>query len=464
MIRTTYRHGTALLLLALPALALATISFERRWHWFREDVGRSVALTADGGYLVGGQAWIDTTQYGIVLARTDSFGDTTSVRHVPGASNGSGYLCRLRGGDFVAAGIRDRAFVFARGFNPSGDFAWSYDESLRGQVRALLATSDGGCLIAGRDSMLDMGLIKLDSAGHEEWNYGYDDPSIQGSTAFGVAETRDSGFILCGDATDYMESYVRLVRINAVGDTLWTRLYSGPTGPSLRAVREMPDGGFLAVGSESDTLRSQQAVYLMRTDPDGALTWTRQISLPGAGTQAMAMRETRDGGCIIAGSIDWSDSARIWLVKLDSGEDTVWTSVVGGHGREQAVDVWPTPDGGYVIAGTSDAPRDSILLVKTDSLGFAPYGVAEQKPVVHERVALSVEPNPSSGVVRVEWSVPARSVARLSLYDALGRQVFSSSGLRTSPFGIRTSSFPQGVYLLELESNRGSETRKLVIE
>jgi hypothetical protein len=464
MKRPALRIGRALALLALPALALATISFERRWHWFREDVGRSVALTADGGYLVGGQAWIDTTQYGIVLARTDSFGDTTSVRQVPGAINGSGYLCRLSGGDFVAVGIRSGAYVFARGFDPSGDSTWSYDESLRGQVRALLATSDGGCLIAGRDSMLDMGLIKLNSAGHEEWNYGYDDPNIQGSTAFGVAETRDSGFILCGDATDYMESYVRLVRINAVGDTLWTRLYSGPVGPSLKSVCETPDRGFLAVGSEFDTMQAQSAVYLMHTDSNGAVIRTRNISPPGAGTQAMAMRETRDGGYIIAGTIDWGDSARIWLVKLDSGADTVWTSVVGGHRREQAADVWQTPDGGYVIAGTSEPPSDSILLVKTDSLGFAPYGVAEEKPAIHERIALSVEPNPSSGVVRVEWSVPDRSAAELSLYDALGRQVLSSSGLRTSPFGIRTSSFPQGVYLLRLESIRGSATQKLVIE
>ena len=464
MIRTRYRGGIALLLLTLPTLALATISFQRRWHWFREDIGRSVALTADGGYLVGGQAWIDATEYGIVLARTDSLGDTTSVRHVRGASNGSGYLCRLRGGDFVAAGVRNGSYVFARGFNPSGDSIWSYDQSLRGQVRAVLATSDGGCLIAGRDSLLDMGLIKLDSAGHEEWNHGYDDPRIQGSTAFGVAETRDSGFILCGDATDYMGSYVRMVRTNAAGDTLWTRLYSGPVGPTLRAVCEMADGGFLAVGSEFDTVWSQSAVYLMRTDSNGAITWTHSISDSFAGRQATAMRETRDGGYIVAGSIDWSDSARIWLVKLDSGADTVWTSVVGGRAREQAVDIWQTADGGYVIAGTSEAPNDSILLVKTDSLGFVPYGIAGEKPVIRERIALSIEPNPSGGVVRVSYPLTANGQATLRVCDVTGRQVSSLSGLPRSEFRLDLRSVPAGVYLVRLESGRGSATRKLVIE
>jgi hypothetical protein len=451
-------------LLVLPALALATVTFERRWHWYREDVGRSVALAADGGYLVGGETWVDSTQYGIVLARTDSLGDTTWVHHLLNVDHGSGYVCALRGGGFAAVGTRNSFHMFARGFGTLGDSAWSYDPSIRGRVNALIGTSDGGCLIAGRDSLLDMGLIKLDSAGVEEWNHGYDDPSVQGSTVYGVAETQDSGFILCGDVTDYLVSYVRLVRTDAAGETLWTRLYSGPVGPSLQAVREMPDRGFLAVGSEFDTLLSQNAVYIVRTDSLGAITWTRNISLPGAGTQASALCATRDSGYMIAGSIDWNDSARAWLVKLDASADTVWTNVLPGIGREQAEDVWQAPDGGYVVAGTSDFAGGSVLLIKTDSLGFAPYGVAEEKPAFYERRALSVEPNPASGIVLVKYSLPRKSGVNLRLCDVTGRQVYSSFGLRHSEFRLDLRSMPAGVYLLRLESDRGSATRKLVIE
>jgi hypothetical protein len=309
-----------------------------------------------------------------------------------------------------------------------------------------------------------MGLIKLDSAGHEEWNHGYDDPRVQGSTANGVAETRDSGFILCGDVTDYIEAYVRLVRTNSAGETLWTRLFSGPFGPSLQAVCETPDRGFLAVGSEFDTLWSQNAAYLMRTDSLGAIIWTHSISDSGAGRQATALCATRDSGYMVAGTIDWTDSARAWLVKLDANADTMWTSVLPGIGREQAAAVWQAADGGYVVAGTSDLAGGSVLLIKTDSLGFAPYGVAEEKSAVHERIALSVTPNPASRVVRVDYSLPRESEASLSLYDVTGRQVYSSFGLRASPFRLDLRSMPAGVYLLKLDSDLGSATRKLVIE
>jgi hypothetical protein len=452
------------MLLVLPSLALATVTFERRWHWYREDVGHSVALAADGGYLVGGETWVDSTQYGIVLARTDSLGDTTWVHHLLNVDHGSGYLCALKGGDFVAAGVHNGSHLFARGFDAAGESIWSYNSSERGVVYALIATSDGGCVMAGRDSMLDMGVIRLDSSGNQVWAHGYDEPGVQGSKVYGVSQTRDGGFILCGDATDYLGKYVRLVRTSAAGETLWTQLFSGPVGPSLQAICETPDRGFLAVGSEFDTLNSQDAAYLVRTDSNGAIIWTRNISLPGVGTQATALCATRDSGYVAAGSIDWGDSARAWLVKLDANADTIWTSVLPGSGREQAAAVWQTPDGGYVVAGTSDFATGSVLLVKTDSLGFAPYGVAEEKSAFHEHIALSVEPNPASGIVLVEYSLPRESGASLRLYDVTGRQVRSWVGPRTSGCRLDIRSIAAGVYLLRLESDCGSTTRKLVIE
>jgi len=467
MMRAARRSGAAFVLLALPALLLATVTFQHRWHWFRQVVGRSVALTADGGYLVSGEACVDSSLYAIILARTDSLGDTTSVRRLWGVAHGSGYICALRGGDFVAAGIRNGSRFFAQGFDPSGDSVWTYDSPHRGLMYALIATSDGGCLIAGRDSMQDMVVVRLDSAGNEEWIHSYDEPRVQGSTVNGVAQTRDGGFILCGDATDYMGSYIRLVRTNSAGETTWTRLISGPVGPSLQAVCETPDRGFLAVGSEFATAQSRNVVYLILTDSTGATVWTRDVSPAdtNAGSEARALCVTRDSGYAIAGTIDWGDSARAWLVKLDADFDTVWTSVLPGTSREQATAVWQTPDGGYVLAGTSDPPNDSMLLFKTDSLGHVEVGITEDRPTPARRVALSVEPNPSSGVVRVEWSLPASSEpATLRVCDSQGRLVHSSLGIRTSSFRLDLRSMPAGVYLLRLESDRGSATRKLAIE
>jgi hypothetical protein len=450
----------------LPTVATATITFERRWQWFSQNVGHSVEQAVDGGYAVGAEDWIESTRYGIVLAKADSLGDTAWVRYIQDVDQRGGFVCRLLDGGYAVLGTSNGGGIFVRKFSAAGDSLWTYVSSWRGPVSAIIATNDTGCAIAGRmpDTLFDFGLIKLRGDGTEEWARHYHDPRVFWSWARNAAQTRDGGYIVCGDAGDYMDSYLRLARINPSGDAVWARLYAGPVGPRFAAVREMPDSGFLAVGYVFDTLTSHDALYMMRTNAAGDTLWTRQLKPTGAAAQAAAMSGTMDGGYVIAGSIDWTDSARVWLLKTDAQADTVWTSILGGPGRETGSDVEQTADGGYVIAGTSDSAGGSLLLIKTDSLGHVLVGLAEGGPPARERIGLSVSPNPASGITLIDYSLPGRSAAALKLYDVAGCQVGSWVGLRTSGLRLDVRSIPAGVYLLRLESDSGSATRKLVIE
>ncbi len=454
----------ALLLVLLPTVSPASITFERRWHWFQQAAGRSVELSGDGGYVVGAGTWISGSNYGATLAWVDSLGDTTTVRHIAGLDYGAGCMSRVADSGYVVAGTRDTHRVFAQKFDANGDSVWTYVSAHHGLVTTVFGTADGGCLVAGRipDTLFDFGLVKLNAEGSEAWMRTYQENRLYSTIARAVAATHDGGYIICGHGYDYGGSYPRLVRVDSSGETLWTRIYSGPVGASLQDVRENPDGGIMAVGSELDSTTGHTALYVMLTDSAGNVVRTVSLPVSGAGTLATTVAATHNGGYIVAGQLDRSTSARVWLVRIDFAGDTAWSREVEGPGREGAADIMETEDGGFVIAGTSDSAGGSVLLIKTDSLGR--LGIAERSQPLSERVAFSVAPNPTNGVVKVEWSLPTSSTAGLSLYDALGRQVFSSSGLRTSPFEIRTSSLPQGVYLLRLESDCGSATRKLVIK
>jgi hypothetical protein len=334
-------------------------------------------------------------------------------------------------------------------------------------VQTVVSTPDGGCLILGQipDTMFHMGAIKLDSAGNEQWKRYYSDPGVYATMAQGGAPTKDGGYILCGNGHDYMDTYIRFVLVDSAGLQIWSHLYIGAVDASLYDVSETPDRGFLAVGSEWDTLQAHYALYVARTDSSGGLLWTRSFSPAGAGTQANAMDVTSDAGYALAGTVDWGDSARIWLVRIDSGADTLWTRTLPGKGVEQGADIRQTADGGYVVAGTSDSAGGSVLLVKTDSNGETTMGVAEGRLPAHEPIAFSITPNPASGVVRVKCSLPAGSApAALCVYDCQGRLVHSSFVTGNSSFSLGLRSMPAGVYLLRLASGLGSATRKLVIE
>lgn len=422
MTQAIRRLGRTLMLVAIPALALASPNFEHRWHWYISDVGRSAAQLPDGGYIVSGSMQVATGSYGVVLARTNELGDTTTVRQILNLDADGGLSCRLTGGGYAVL-AESGGKIFVRGFSPAGDSLWNYQSAWGGPVSAFIPTFDGGCLLAGRipDTAYDMGAIKLAADGHEEWARWYDEPRMFDSWAHGAAQTPDSGYVLCGESNDYTSVNMRLARIRPNGDSAWTRLYHGPVGPMLNDVRQMSDGGFLAVGYEFDTLSSHNALYMLRTDSAGDTVWTRHLSPPGAATQASAMCATRDGGYMIAGSIDWGDSARAWLVKTDADADTTWTRAPGGPWRENAADVEQTADGGYIVAGSSDVSGGRMLAIKTDSLGRV--GVAEGRPDLPGPAALTAAPDPfrTSLLIHLTTGPLDHSTTSVRIYDAQGR-------------------------------------------
>jgi hypothetical protein len=455
-----------LLVATLAGLAGATVTFERRWKWFQGTIGRGVELAPGGGYFVSGGTSDDGSRFGMLLLRTDSLGDTTWVRQIPDTDMDGGFLSRLADGSPAVLGTDAGRHVMVRKFDPAGDQSWTRLSDTRGMVSAIIAGPDTGCLVVGRlpDGLADFGVIKLGADGQEQWTRYYEEPRVFESWAFGADRTADGGYILCGDCTDYMDSYVRLVRTDSLGVAAWSELYSGPVGPALRAVKQLADGGFVAVGWEFDTLASKERLYIMRTDPAGAVLGTTSLAPAGAAARARAMARTRDGGYIVAGQARWADSTRVWVVRLDQDGDTVWTRVLGGPDNESAYDIEQADDLGYVITGSSTALGGSLLLLKTDSLGGMMTGYAEERPAPGvPRPGLEIYPNPATGTVTVRAAAVTGS-STVRVYDARGRLVHSTSASRASVLRLDAQSLPAGVYLVRLDTDRGPLAGKLVVE
>jgi hypothetical protein len=78
---------------------------------------------------------------------------------------------------------------------------------------------------------------------------------------------------------------------------------------------------------------------------------------------------------------------------------------------------------------------------------------------------MTIAPNPlASGFVTVRFSSPLRSPATLAIYNAAGRLVHSSFGIRTSSFRLDLRSIPAGVYVVKLTSEGYTSSQKLVVQ
>ena len=190
-----------------------------------------------------------------------------------------------------------------------------------------------------------------------------------------VQQTADGGYIIAG----YTESFgsglkdVYLTRTDSEGDILWTKAYGGSGDDYGNSVQQTADGGFIIAGYTMSFGAGLNDVYLIRTDANGDLLWSKTI---GGSDEDYGYNvvQTSDGGFIITGET-WSFGAGgsdAYLVRTDSSGSVLWTKTFGGSNDDFGNSIQRTADGGYIITGQTSsfgAGGYDVYLIKTNSTG-----------------------------------------------------------------------------------------------
>jgi len=188
-----------------------------------------------------------------------------------------------------------------------------------------------------------------------------------------VQETVDGRLIVVGSGMsgNFGNWDIYLIKTDSDGNMLWTRTFGGPNTDRGNAIRQTPDGGYIVAGWKRSSAQGGAEICLIKTNSYGDLLWTRTYS-DYQNQEAGSIELTPDGGYVIAG---WMTNMPIYedifIMKTDSLGNIIWRKNYGGHDSEKAWSVKNTSDGGFVIAGWSDIfPRGSdIYVIKTDQNG-----------------------------------------------------------------------------------------------
>jgi hypothetical protein len=192
---------------------------------------------------------------------------------------------------------------------------------------------------------------------------------------YSVQQTTDGGYIIAG----YTESYgagdydVYLIKTDSGGDTLWTRTFGGSEYDPGFSVRQTTDEGYIVAGSTRSYGAGTSDIYLVKTDSGGDTLWTSTFG-GNAYDAGYSVQQTNDGGYVVAGYTYsyGAGGADVYLIKTDSSGDTLWTKTYGKQEWEYGFSVLQTTDEGYIIAGFTDSYSpgwDDVYLIKTDSSG-----------------------------------------------------------------------------------------------
>jgi hypothetical protein len=261
------------------------------------EQARSAGETPDGGYYVAG--WTQSFGAGTEdfwLVRVGPNGDSLWSRTFGGPSNercftslvgtdGNFYMA----GDARSYGAGDKD-VWLVAASSSGDSLWSrvfgggYDE----ECRAIQQTADGGFLLVGGKNMdgadnWDVWVIRTDGSGNGLWDRTY------GGTGHDFGEDArilsDGGLVIGGDGSSFTsgDQDYWLLRLDANGDSLWSRLCGGDFDQALWTVAVAPDGGYYIGGRGVPSEGASSDWCLIRTGPDPVLnTGERFVSLPSS--------------------------------------------------------------------------------------------------------------------------------------------------------------------------------------
>jgi hypothetical protein len=236
---------------------------------------------------------------------------------------------------------------------------------------------DGYCMLVHDGFNQSLHLLKVDKTGSQQWL----SPLIS-SALFpmgnSIEPTSDNGYIIAGSISDSSggtRSF--LIKANSTGGIQWTKTFShGASGISDQgmAVKQTSDGGFVLAGLRGiiNATTHYNHYSVVKTDNMGNVQWAGYYE-KGEKSEVRDIIECPQGGYLITGGIEDSTDSRhkMSLVRISASGGLMWSKYYSGlTGYERGNSLGNTATG-FIVAGQSNSflPQGGVLVMETDNTG-----------------------------------------------------------------------------------------------
>ena len=282
---------------------------------------------------------------------------------------------------------------------PSGDIVWQqiFGGSFHDMIFKTLELPDGSYVLAGNSyssisgdktenlrGFRDLWILKLDANKNIEWQKTYG--GYEREDLDDIIPTADGGFLVSsttysqatGDKTmdSFGESDLWILKLDSSGEIEWQKAYGGSGHDSYSRIAETPEGNYFVAassssgisGNKSDISRGLGDYWIFEISTTGAIIWQKTIGGENGDTFE-DFEVTPDGGYLLAGSSasrvsgEKTEPTRgfddVWLVKTDRHGKIQWQRTYGGNNTDMAVDISRSPESGYWIGARSASDAGS---------------------------------------------------------------------------------------------------------
>jgi hypothetical protein len=279
----------------------------------------------------------------------------------------------------------------------------------------------------------DIWLIKIDSAGHKIWDKRYGGSNID--YCHHIINTNDNGYIICGqvsspqggDVSDSTKGGVDcwVVKLDSLGNKQWDKRYGGIGGASATWIEQAPGGGYWVSGY------TQSTVSFDVTEPPYGYQDFWILKIDSAGNKLFDKRFGGAGGSLGCGFVIMPDSS-IFLYGESSGVSAVKTDP--GHGS--FADLW------------------MVHFKYTDSLST----VSVNETAINN--SFSIYPNPAKDLITVKSA--NEKIKTIYIYNLLGETILTQKINFNNSAQIDLQPFAKGFYLVKIEGEKNTITKRVV--
>ncbi|MBK7854418.1 MAG: hypothetical protein IPJ79_05480 [Bacteroidetes bacterium] len=194
---------------------------------------------------------------------------------------------------------------------------------------SLLQESDGGYVLMGfvgtNGTYYRMiSIMRTDSAGNKLWQEDYGAPNLYAHGEW-ITKLKDGNYLISGqNGIPFGDTNGLLIKTDTLGNVIWQKNYGFSVASIIRGVVENSDGTICFNLGQTLGNPSKSIANLYKVDANGDSLWSRQYvydtTIIDNNCYSYYMTSTSDGGYIISGSENqgFPNTMDAWLVKVDS--------------------------------------------------------------------------------------------------------------------------------------------------
>ncbi|MGN6418871.1 MAG: BACON domain-containing protein [Pseudobacter sp.] len=346
-----------------------------------QDFSATLPITVTGNWTVeipAGVDWLD-------VDKRSGSGDATLTLKTIKANTGAKKQTTIK---IISAGKIIEVLISLDAFysNPVTTMMGGnkYDDA--GKV---IATSDGGYLFVGSTSS-NTGFfnenpgpgakaiaIKYNAEGTIQWKKYYG--GNRNDEFVAAAATPDGGYVLLGEtssnqgdfSTNHGNTDLWVQKIDKDGNAGWMKLFGSHDSEAAGDIAVAPDGSIYLSGLSSGTDGDMQSnhgsgdIFIARLQADGTTVFAEcyggqeyesgrgKLIASATGVVFAAFTNSSDGDLLNAGGVGNQDG---WLCKLNWLGRVIWSKKYGGAETDYFVGLTATPDGGFIVTGSTEGP------------------------------------------------------------------------------------------------------------